>query len=78
MESGLRRDGRGNTIPRNMIESLSISKGSKVLVKAALGNSVSRNPYLAFEFDGGAIGEEFLISWTDNAGKVVTRTIVSE
>lgn len=78
METGLRQDRRGNPIPRNTIETLSVSRGAKILVSATLGNLISRNPYIAFEVDGGAVGEEYTVSWTDSAGQVVTQTIVSE
>jgi sulfur-oxidizing protein SoxZ len=32
------------------------------------GPSVSKNPYLAFKFKGGAKGEKVTVTWKDNKG----------
>ena len=43
--------------------------GEEIAVLAAeFGSSVSKNPYLAFKFKGGAKGEKVIVSWKDNKG----------
>ncbi|MBL8432362.1 MAG: thiosulfate oxidation carrier complex protein SoxZ, partial [Dechloromonas sp.] len=36
------------------------------------GTAVSKNPYLAFRFKGGAAGDRISLTWKDNKGE--TRT----
>ena len=39
-----------------------------------MGTAVSKNPYLAFTFEGGAKGDELQMTWTENTGKSATET----
>ncbi len=68
METGQRKDANGATVPAWFITDLTAKHGDKVVLAAEFGPSVSKNPYLAFKFAGGAKGEKVTVSWKDNKG----------
>jgi sulfur-oxidizing protein SoxZ len=73
MESGQRKDKKtGELIPALFIQNLTVKHADKVVFEANLGPAISKNPYLAFSFDGGASGEELSMTWTENSGKTGT------
>lgn len=72
MESGFRKNADGTTIPAHYIERVTVSCKGKPVLAADWGAAVSKNPYLAFRFSGGAKGDMLSVTWTDNLGE--TRT----
>ena len=68
METGQRKDANGAIVPAWFITELVAKHGDKVVLAAEFGSSVSKNPYLAFKFKGGAKGEKVTVSWKDNKG----------
>ncbi len=42
--------------------------GDKTVLNCEFGPSVSKNPYLAFKFNGGAKGDKLAVTWVDNKG----------
>ena len=68
METGQRKDANGAIVPAWFITELVAKHGDKVVLAAEFGSSVSKNPYLAFKFKGGAKGEKVIVSWKDNKG----------
>ena len=72
METGQRKDAAGAIVPAWFITELTAKHGDKVGLSSEFGSSVSKNPYLAFKFKGGAKGEKVVVSWKDNKGD--TRT----
>jgi sulfur-oxidizing protein SoxZ len=72
METGQRKDAAGAIVPAWFITELMAKHGDKVVLSAEFGTAVSKNPYLAFKFKGGAKGEKVTVSWKDNKGD--TRT----
>lgn len=68
MEGGLRKDAQGNIVPAHYITDVSASVAGKVVLQCMWGQSVSQNPYLAFNFKGGAKGEKITVVWKDNKG----------
>ena len=70
METGNRKDKKtGKPIPEHFIEDVDCRHNGETLLTAHLGPSVSKNPYLAFEFTGGKKGDAVQISWVDNKGE---------
>lgn len=67
METGNRKDQKtGKIIPAHFIEEVSCEyNGEKVMI-AEWSGGVSKNPYMAFKFNGGASGETIKVSWKDN------------
>lgn len=68
METGQRKGKDGNLIPAKFLDTVTVSHGGKVVFEVNLGTAVSKNPYLAFSFEGGAKGETLDIAWTENSG----------
>ena len=69
METGNRKDKKGNKIPAQYIQSMAVDHNGKRVMEAYMGTPVSKNPYLAFTFEGGAKGDQLAITWTENTGK---------
>ena len=68
METGQRKDAAGAVVPAWFITELTAKHGDKVVLTSDFGPSVSKNPYLAFKFKGGAKGEKVTVTWKDNKG----------
>jgi sulfur-oxidizing protein SoxZ len=68
MESGQRKNSDGETIPAHYIQNVTVRHGQRVVLFAQWGPAVSKNPYLAFKFDGGAPGDSIEVTWVDNKG----------
>ena len=68
METGQRKDAAGALIPAHFITEVSAEHNGKQVLAAQFGTAVSKNPYLAFKFKGGAKGEKVSVSWKDNKG----------
>lgn len=69
METGLRKDKKtGKLIPAHFIQNVSAKHKGKEVLSTEWGGAVSKNPYLAFKFAGGAKGDEIEIVWKDNQG----------
>ena len=68
METGQRKDASGNLVPAHFIQNVSVTHNGRTVLSAQWGPAVSKNPFLAFKFKGGAKGEKVQITWTDNRG----------
>ena len=68
METGQRKDANGALVPAWFITEVVAKHGDKVVLQGEFGTAVSKNPYLAFKFKGGAKGEKVSVSWKDNKG----------
>ncbi len=68
MESGLRKDSEGKTIPGHYIQTLVVKWNDKIVLDSLLGPSVSKDPFISFKFAGGAKGDKISVSWSDNKG----------
>ena len=74
METGRRRDrDSGELVPAHFIQRVVCEyKGEKVF-EAYWGTGVSRNPFIAFKFDGGEKGDNVTLTWVDNLGQSESR-----
>jgi sulfur-oxidizing protein SoxZ len=68
METGQRKDASGAIVPAWFITELSAKHNDRVVLGGEFGTAVSKNPYLAFRFKGGAKGDKVTVSWKDNKG----------
>ena len=68
METGQRKDSAGAAIPAWFIQSVAATWNGKPVLSAQWGPAISKNPFLAFKFKGGAKGDKVQITWTDNKG----------
>ncbi len=73
METGLRKDKQGNTIPRKIIDKFVCKYNGEVVFSADWRRAISANPYMAFDTIAAESGTlEFI--WTDEDGYVYTAT----
>jgi sulfur-oxidizing protein SoxZ len=72
METGLRKDANGKTIPAWHIQDVSATLNGKPVLTAQWGPSVSKNPFLQFSVRGAKAGDKVAVTWKDNKGE--TRT----
>ena len=71
MESGQRKDGDGNPIPRSIINRFTAEFNGEMVIDVALEPAISTNPY--FEFDSKVPESgEFTFTWYDDDGDVYT------
>ena len=68
METGLRKDPAGKTIPAWFIQEVSASLNGKPVFSAQWGPAVAKNPFLQFNVKGAKAGDKISISWIDNKG----------
>ncbi|MCB1736846.1 MAG: thiosulfate oxidation carrier complex protein SoxZ [Gammaproteobacteria bacterium] len=70
METGLRKDKKtGGKIPAHFIQEVTCDLNGERVMTAYWGGSVSKNPYVAFNIDGGAKGDTIALAWVDNKGE---------
>ncbi len=72
METGLRKDAAGKTIPAWFIQEVMAQLNGKPVFTAEWGPSVSKNPFLQFVVKGAKAGDKIAVTWRDNKGE--TRT----
>jgi sulfur-oxidizing protein SoxZ len=69
MESGLRRDPSGQTLPAHYITSVILSLNGRPMIEGGLGTAVSVNPLFAFQLTGVKAGDKLAVAWLDNKGQ---------
>lgn len=55
-------------LPSLYIQELRCFYQKQLVLTAQLGVNIAENPYFAFRFIGGEIGDKIIISWVDNQG----------
>lgn len=68
MESGLRHDPSGQTIPAHYITSMTLTLNSRPVIESGFGTAVSANPLFAFQFVDVKAGDKVGVAWVDNRG----------
>ena len=68
METGQRKDAKGQVIPAWFIRNVSVFWKEKTVMSAQWGTAVSKNPFVSFRFKGGAKGDRVTVTWVDNRG----------
>lgn len=69
MESGQRKDGDGNPIPRSIINRFTCEFNGKSVIDVTLEPAISTNPYFEFDAKVDETGE-FKFTWYDDDGSV--------
>ena len=69
MESGQRKDGDGNLIPRSIINRFTCDFNGENVIDVVMAPSISTNPYFEFEATVPEAGE-FKFTWYDDDGDV--------
>lgn len=73
MESGQRKDGDGNIIPRSIINRFTCDYAGQNVVDIELHPAISTNPYFEFDAKIEAAGD-MVFTWYDDDGDVYTET----
>ena len=73
MESGQRKDGDGNRIPRSIINRFTAEFNGQMVLDVAMEPAISTNPYFQFEAVVPESGE-FTFTWYDDDGSVYSET----
>ena len=68
METGRRKDSKGETIPAHFIQNVTATHNGKTVLSAQWGTAISKNPFLSFRFTGGKPGDKITVTWVDNRG----------
>jgi sulfur-oxidizing protein SoxZ len=68
METGQRKDERGNLIPAHFIQNVVVTHNGKVVLSADWSQAVSRNPFLGLRVKGAKNGDKISVTWVDNKG----------
>ena len=69
MESGQRKDGDGNTIPRSIINRFHVTFNDEIVIDVEMAPAISTNPYFEFEAKVPESGT-FQFTWYDDDGSV--------
>ena len=69
METGQRKDDKGQTVPLQFIQTFNVELNGKPLIDGQLNTSISRNPLFAFRARGIKSGDKIAVSWIDNGGE---------
>ena len=73
MESGQRKDGDGNPIPRSIINRFTAEFDGQMVIDVALEPAISTNPYFEFQAVVPQTGD-MTFTWYDDDGSVYTET----
>jgi len=72
METGLRKDADGKTVPAWYITEMSAALNGKTVLTGHWGTAIAKNPFTQFTVKGAKAGDKIAITWKDNHGD--TRT----
>lgn len=69
METGQRKDDKGQVVPAHFIQTFTILLNGKPLLDGQLNTAISKNPLFAFKAQGIRSGDRLSVNWTDNLGE---------
>lgn len=72
MESGRRKDKKGNVIPRQIINKFEAKYNGELVMETDMQPAISANPYIQFTAVAKESGE-FVFTWYDDDGSVYTK-----
>jgi sulfur-oxidizing protein SoxZ len=68
METGQRKDEKGQTFPAHYIQTFTVSLNGKAIIDGQLNTSISKNPLFTFKARGIKSGDKLAVAWSDNTG----------
>lgn len=68
METGLRKDDKGQTFPAQFIQAFTVSLNGKAIIDGQLNTAISKNPLFTFKVRGIKAGDKLAVAWIDNTG----------
>ena len=73
METGLRKNSKGETIPAHFIKEVTLEVNGNPMSYVEMSTAVSKNPYIQLHFSGNK-GDEYKLSFVDNVGATAEHT----
>ena len=68
METGQRKDARGEIVPAHFIQSVLVTHNGRTVLDAQWSQAVSRDPFLGLRVKGAKTGDKITVTWIDNKG----------
>jgi len=68
METGLRKNEKGEPIPLHFITQVTATHNGRTVLEAQWSQGISRNPFLGFRVKAAKAGDRIAVSWVDNKG----------
>lgn len=68
METGTRKDGKGEIVPVHFIQSVIVTHNGKTVLDAQWSQAISRDPFLGLRVKSAKAGDKISVTWTDNKG----------
>jgi sulfur-oxidizing protein SoxZ len=68
METGQRRDAKGELVPLHFIQSIVVNHNGRTVYSGQWSQAVSRNPVFAVRVRGAKAGDKISVTWEDNRG----------
>jgi sulfur-oxidizing protein SoxZ len=68
METGQRKDAKGEIVPAHFIQDVLVTHNGRTVVDAQWSQAVSRDPFLGLRVKGAKVGDKIVVTWTDNKG----------
>lgn len=68
METGQRKNSKGDLVPAHFIKHVLVTHNGKTVVDAEWTQAISRNPFLGLRVKGAKAGDKIAVTWTDNKG----------
>jgi len=75
METGQRKDERGNLVAPHFIQNVVVAHNGNVVFNADWSQAISRNPFLGLRVKGAKAGDNISVTWVDNKGDKRTDTV---
>ena len=68
METGQRKNAKGELVPIHFIKNVVVAHNGKVVLDAEWTQAISRNPFLGLRVKGAKAGDKISVTWIDNKG----------
>ncbi len=68
METGQRKDAKGEIVPLHFIRSVLVAHNGKPVLDAQWSQAIARNPFLGLRVKGAKAGDKISVTWVDNRG----------
>ena len=68
METGQRKDAKGDLVPAHFIQSVLVEHNGRTVLDAQWSQAVSRDPFLGLRVKGAKAGDKITVTWTDTKG----------
>jgi sulfur-oxidizing protein SoxZ len=69
METGARKDSKGEIVPPHFIQNVAVTHNGKTVLDAQWSQAISRNPFLGLRIKGAKAGDKLSVTWVDNKGE---------